>query len=73
VKVDPDGNVYAAGKSGIAVFDASGKRLGTLKVPVTPNGLAFGDKDQHTMYITTAPSVYKVRLDQALKMLNADE
>lgn len=73
VKVDPDGNVYAAGKSGIAVFDASGKRLGTLKVPVTPNGLVFGDKDRRTMYITTAPSVYKVRLDQALKMLIADE
>ncbi len=73
VKVDLDGNVYAAGKSGIAVFDASGKRLGTLKVPVTPNGLAFGDEDRRTMYITTAPSVYKIRLDQALKMLTADE
>ncbi len=73
VKVDLDGNVYAAGRTGIAVWDASGKRLGTLKVPVTPNGLAFGGADRRTMYITTAPSVYKVRLDQALKMLTVDE
>ena len=73
VKVDLDGNVYAAGQTGIAVWDASGKPLGTLKVPVTPNGLAFGDKDRRTMYITTAPSVYKVRLDQALRMLSAGE
>ncbi len=73
VKVDLDGNVYAAGRNGIAVWDASGKSLGTLKVPMTPNSLAFGDKDRRTMYITTAPSVYKIRLDQALKILTADE
>jgi hypothetical protein len=28
---------------------------------------------RRTMYITTAPLVYKIRLDQALKMLTADE
>ncbi len=33
VQVDPDGKVYAAGRNGIAVWDASGKRLGTLKTP----------------------------------------
>ncbi len=73
VRVDLDGKVYAAGRTGIAVWDASGKRLGTLKVPVTPNSLAFGGADRRTMYITTAPSVYKIRLEQALKMLNSDE
>jgi gluconolactonase len=73
VKVDLDGNVYAAGRNGIAVWDASGKRLGTLKVPATPSSLAFGDKDRRTMYITVKTSVYKVRLDQALKMLTPDE
>jgi sugar lactone lactonase YvrE len=73
VRVDLDGRVYAAGKSGIAVWDAAGKPLGTLKIPAPMTSLAFGDKDQRTMYITTAPSVYKVRLDEALKMLVADE
>jgi len=72
-KVDLDGNVYAAGKTDIAVFDASGKRLGTFKVPVTPNGLAFGDADRRTMYITTNPSLYKIRLDQVLTSLTVDE
>ncbi|MBI4658678.1 MAG: SMP-30/gluconolactonase/LRE family protein [Verrucomicrobia bacterium] len=73
VRVDLDGKVYAAGKTGIAVWDASGKRLGTLKVPAPLTSLAFGDADRRTMFITTNPSVFKIRLDQALKMLTADE
>jgi len=73
VKVDVDGNVYAAGRTGIAVFNSSGKHLGTLKVPEHASSLAFGDKDRRTMYITTNPSVYKIRLDEALKTLTADE
>jgi gluconolactonase len=73
VKIDADGNVYAAGRKGIAVFDAAGKPLGTLKVPESLTSLAFGDKDRRTMYITTNQSLYRVRVDQALKMLVADE
>jgi len=73
VRVDPDGKVYAAGKTGIAVWDASGKPLGTLKVPAPLTSLAFGDADRRTMFITTNPSVFKIRLDQALKLLTADE
>jgi gluconolactonase len=73
VRVDPDGKVYAAGRTGIAVWDASGKRLGTLKIPESPSSLAFGDKDRRTMYITAKTSVYKIRIDQALKMLTPDD
>ena len=73
VRVDLDGKVYAAGRTGIAVWDASGKSLGTLKTPTTPSSLAFGDADRRTMFITTSPSVFKIRIDQALKMLTADE
>ena len=35
--------------------------------------MAFGGPDRRTMYITTNPSLYKIRVDQALKMLTADE
>jgi len=73
VRVDQDGRVYAAGKTGIAVWDASGKPLGVLKVPAHLTSLAFGDADRRTMFITTNPTVFKIRLDQALKMLTTDE
>ncbi|MGQ0634754.1 MAG: SMP-30/gluconolactonase/LRE family protein [Planctomycetaceae bacterium] len=73
VRVDLDGKVYAAGRNGIAVWDASGKSLGTLKTPARPSSLAFGDKDRRTMYITTKDSLHKIRIDQALKLLTADK
>ncbi len=73
VRVDLDGKVYAAGRTGIAVWDASGKRLGTLKVPAPLTSLAFGGPDRRTMFITTNPSVFKIRLDQALRELTTDE
>lgn len=73
VRVDSDGKVYAAGRNGIAVWDASGKRLGTLKILESPSSLAFGDKDRRTIVITAKTSVYRIRIDQALKMLTPDE
>jgi gluconolactonase len=73
VRVDMDGRVYAAGKTGIAVWDATGKPLGTLKTPTSPNSLTFGGADRRTMFITTNPSVFKIRLDQVLKLLTAGE
>ena len=68
-----DGKVYAAGKTGIAIWDASGKFLGTIKTPTPPNSLAFGDADRRTMFITTNASVFKIGIDRALKLLTADE
>jgi gluconolactonase len=73
VRVDVDGRVYAAGKTGIAVWDAAGKSLGMLKTPTAPNSLAFGGPDLRTMFITTNPSVFKIRVDQVLKLLASDE
>ena len=34
---------------------------------------APGNKDRRTMYIRTNPSLYKIRLDQALTALMQDE
>jgi len=73
VRVDMDGKVYAAGKTGIAIWDASGKFLGTIKTPTPPNSLAFGDADRRTMFITTNASVFKIGIDRALKLLTAHE
>ncbi|MCI0427919.1 MAG: SMP-30/gluconolactonase/LRE family protein [Nitrospiraceae bacterium] len=73
VREDPDGKVYVAGRKGITVWDASGYRLGTLSTLESPSSLAFGDKDRRTMYITAKSSVYKVRIDQALKMLTTED
>lgn len=44
-----------------------------LKILESPSSLAFGDKDRRTIVITAKTSVYRIRIDQALKMLTPDE
>jgi gluconolactonase len=51
--VDAGGNVYVATSTGLAVFDPTGKPLGTISVGglITTN-CAFGGTDQKTLFIT---------------------
>jgi gluconolactonase len=51
--VDAGGNVYVGTLSGLAVFDPTGKALGTISVGglITTN-CAFGGADQKTLFIT---------------------
>ncbi len=60
--IDTEGNIYLC-KGGVNIFDKTGKKLGTIKVPEgwTAN-LCFGDKDLKTLYITASKSLYKIRL-----------
>jgi gluconolactonase len=50
--VDAGGNVYVASLAGIAVFDSSGTKLGTISVGQVPTNCAFGGPDQRTFFIT---------------------
>jgi gluconolactonase len=63
LKVDREGNVYAAGPGGIWVLSPSGKHLGTISAPETPANLAWGDDDGRTLYLTARTSLYRVRLN----------
>jgi gluconolactonase len=55
--VDAGGNVYVGTSSGLAVFDPTGKALGTISVGglITTN-CAFGGTDQRTLFITARTS-----------------
>ncbi len=61
--VDTDGRVYANGPDGVLVFDAGGRRLGTIPVPELPTNVAFGGPGYDTMLIAAKTSVYSVRLE----------
>jgi gluconolactonase len=61
MKVDSQGNVYAAGPQGVWVFSADGKHLGTIKTGETPANCGWGD-DGKTLYITATTSVYRIRV-----------
>jgi gluconolactonase len=62
MKVDMEGNVYCACRTGVMVFDHTGKLLHTYAMHDQPTNLAFGDADWKTLFITARPSLYRVRL-----------
>ena len=59
--VDVQGNVYSTGPGGIWIFSPSGQYLGKLPVPEAPSNLAWGDRDDKTLYITARHSLYCIR------------
>ena len=61
MKVDEAGNLFVVGPRGIWVWDAQGRRLGTIVTPEQPANLAWGDSDYQTLYITATTSVYRIR------------
>jgi gluconolactonase len=65
MKVDQEGNVYSTGPSGVWIFNAEGKHLGTIKPPEVPANIHWGDADAKTLYITARTGLYRIRLNVA--------
>jgi gluconolactonase len=61
MKIDTNGNIYAAGPAGIWVFSPDGKHLGTIKPGENPANCTWGD-DGKTLYITAETSIYRIKL-----------
>lgn len=63
IAVDAAGNVYVANMAGISVFKADGKKIGVVKIPDQPTGIAFGGDDLKTLYVTTAKTkIYSLKV-----------
>jgi gluconolactonase len=62
MKIDSRGNLYCAGPSGIWIFSAAGKHLGTIKPGETPANCNWGGADRKTLFITAQTSVYRIAL-----------
>jgi gluconolactonase len=62
MKVDREGTLYCCGPGGIHVFDAAADCLGVIRMPEHTTNLAWGDDDLHSLYVTAATSVYRLRV-----------
>jgi len=62
MKVDQEGTLYCCGPGGIHVFDAAGGCMGVIRMPEHTTNLAWGDDDLHSLYVTAATSVYRLRV-----------
>jgi len=59
--LDREGRVYITTVTGVQIFDAEGKYLGTIKVARQPANAAFGGSDKRTLYITAREGLYRVK------------
>jgi len=61
MKIDSQGNIYCTGPGGVLIYSSEGKYLGKIETPEVTSNLAWGD-DGKTLYITTHPALYRIRL-----------
>jgi len=61
MKVDKDGNLFAAGPGGLHVFDPDGAHLGSIDLGVATSNCAWGE-DGSVLYITADAAVYRFKL-----------
>ena len=60
MRVDKKGNIFAVGPKGIWIWSPKGVHLGTIVLPEQPANLAWGGKNNSTLYITATTSVYTI-------------
>ena len=60
--LDRAGRVYVTSTTGVQVFDAAGKYLGTIHVPRQPANLAFSGPGKQTLYITAREGLYRLKM-----------
>jgi gluconolactonase len=63
LKVDRQGNVYAAGPGGLWIFSPEGKHLGTISGPEQPHNIAWGGEDGRILYLAAQTGLYRIRLN----------
>jgi gluconolactonase len=59
--LDEKGNLYVAAAN-VLIYSPQGRLLHTIFVSEKPSGVAFGDGDRMTLYITARTSVYRARM-----------
>jgi len=61
LKIDSQGNVFAAGPGGIWIMDKSGKVIGKIKLDRTVSNCSFGDNEK-TLYVSADKTMLKITL-----------
>ncbi|HET9882217.1 MAG TPA: SMP-30/gluconolactonase/LRE family protein, partial [Candidatus Binatia bacterium] len=61
MKIDREGNLFAAGPGGIHVIAPDGTHLGSIETGAPTGNLAWGE-DGSTLFITSNKTVYRLKL-----------
>ena len=61
MKVDAQGNLFAAGPGGVHVFAPDGTHLGSLELDAPTSNVGWGG-DRSTLYVSAGTAVYRITL-----------
>lgn len=61
MKIDRNGNVFAAGPGGVWIFNKTGRPLGRIRLTEPTSNCAFSP-DQKTLYVTNDMNVLRIKL-----------
>ena len=61
MKVDREGNIFAAGPGGLHIFAPDGTHLGSIETGVATGNVAWGD-DGSVLYIAANTAIYRIAL-----------
>jgi len=62
VRVDSEGNVWAAAYDGLHCFAPDGTRIGKLRMPEVCSNFTFGGARRNELFITASSSLYTLRV-----------
>jgi gluconolactonase len=62
VRVDSEGQVWAAARDGLHCFASDGTRIGKLRIPEVCSNFTFGGARGNELFITASSSVYTLRV-----------
>jgi len=59
--LDNEGNLYLC-EDAVLIYEPSGKKIGTIEVPEQPTNVCFGGPDAQTLFITTRPALFSLKM-----------
>lgn len=62
IKIDNEGNLWATGSEGVAIFAPDGSLLDIINVPGSTTNLGWGGTDSLTLFITNFNGLYSIKL-----------
>jgi gluconolactonase len=62
MKIDSRGHIFCCGPGGIHIFTPEAECLGVILMPEHTANFVWGDEDLHSLYITAATSLYRLRV-----------
>jgi gluconolactonase len=63
IRCDAEGNIWAGARPGVQVIEATGERIGMIRLPETCANVCFGGTRRNRLFMTASQSLYAVYVE----------